>query len=111
MNEIENAIYDLGGRQFQECYHDLCIAIEVTMLRLPERTQMKVVCSEICCRTEKDIRTVAKSLSRAVIDLWDFGDRDKIIQYCRGRSRSKPAPREFIYAVARELKSKGPEDE
>lgn len=104
MNEIEDVVESFGGRQFLECYRDLCVAIEVEMMYLSDRPRMKVICAEVCRRIGKSSVAVSKSLSRAIDDLWIFGEHEIIAQYCRSWGSGKPTPHEFIFAVARKLK-------
>lgn len=103
MNGVEEVVASFGGRQFLECYRDLCLAIEVEMMYLSDRPRMKVICAEVCCRVGKSNVAVSKSLSRAIEDLWIFGEREIIAQYCRSWGKGKPTPHEFIFAVAWQL--------
>ena len=104
-NRVEDVMASFGGRQFLDCYNDLCIAIEVEIMYLPERPQMKVICAEVCSRVKKGGHAVSRSLSRAVEDLWFHGESEIIALYCRGWNRYKPTPHEFIYEVARKIRS------
>ena len=109
MREIEEYVASFGGRQFRQCYRDLCIAIEVERAHISERPPMKIICAEVGRRTKKNRKAVSKSLSRAIEDLWYYGDREKIMQCCGHKQSGKPTPQEFIYAAARELGNKTPE--
>ena len=109
MSEIEEYVASFGGRQFRRCYRGLCIAIEVEHAQIAERPPMKVVCTEVGRKTKKNRRTVSKSLSRAIEDLWYYGDRERIMQCCGHNKSGKPTPQEFIYAAAREFGTKDPE--
>ncbi len=104
MSNIEEVVSTFGGRQFLGCYRDLNLAIEIELMYLSERPQMKLVCAEVCHRVDKSWSAVSKSLSRAIDDLWSYGERDVIEQYCNSWAHGKPTPHEFIYAVATQLR-------
>lgn len=105
--EIEAIVATFGGRQFLRCYRDLTVAIELEMMYLTNDPQMKLICAEICHRWEgRSLSAVAKSLSRAVEDLWYYGNKEILNEYFQDWKNSKPTPHEFIYAVARQLKLK-----
>ena len=82
MGRIWETIMSFGGRQGKECYYILCLAIYVVKQYQPERPQMKVVWTEVCHKAKKkDPRNISKALSRAVRDLWTFGDLERLAAY------------------------------
>ena len=103
-DRIERIVATFGGRQFLSCYNDLCTALEVEIQYLLGRPQMKMICAETCHRAGKSRRAVSKSLSRAIEDLWYYGNSENIAQYCSGWKGNKPTPHEFIYEVARNIR-------
>lgn len=107
MSKIEHALMSFGGHQYRRCYRDLCWAIYVVMLYLPDSPQMKYIVAEVCERTNKGSpKTVWRSVSRAVEDLWKNGDKDALGAVRRGWRWYQPKPQEFIYVMAWTLRVK-----
>lgn len=104
MKRIQDAIFDMGGRQSGEGPGLLCMAIEEAMRCQPVMPQMKVIWADVKRRTGKDTaKAVSKALERAVHDLWLYGDRAVMATYRRSWLYDRPSPKEFISVVAGRL--------
>jgi len=101
MANIEKFIMSLGGHHYRLCYRDLCGAICIELEHLPESAQMKFIAAEVSQRSKRCTpKSVWRSVSRAVDDLWESGDLESLYAL-QGRWRTcRPKPQEFIYVAA-----------
>ena len=107
VEEIQNIIMSMGGRQSKECHWLLCLAIYEVRERWTERPQMKEIWAAVQKKAHKNKATaVSKALERAVADLFENGNRKVLYSYQRGWEYDEPTPKEFIYVVAEYLWNK-----
>ena len=105
MNNIERLIMSFGGHQHRVCFRVLCVAIEVAMKHSHDLPEMKTIAIEVYQKTHKwKADTVLRSLSRAVNNLWDYGNRNALVSFQPCWDGYKPFPQEFIFVVASRLK-------
>ena len=103
MHEIMRLVGEISGRRNKSCYYVLCRAVEAVRDRQPEDIQMKTVCAMICRRVGMTPSAAAKALSRAVDDIWDFGDRDKLRAIYGRPVAERPTPKELVNVLAQYL--------
>lgn len=103
MSKINSIIASFGGQQYRVCYKDLRIAVAIGVRYQPDYLQMKVIWQEVCSKTGRKPETIARSLARAVDDLWKNGDTGRLITYCKDWKNYQPTPREFVFEVSRQV--------
>jgi len=75
--------------------------VETALKYAPEEPQMKVILAEVAAIIGKNNpKTVAKALSRAVDDIWEHGDREKLEEIYGRANPERPAPKELVYRLA-----------
>lgn len=65
-----------------QIYHGFCLDRQIYPL--------------ISDETELPIKSISRSISRAVCDCWDYGNRKKLDQIASRHLTEKPTPKEFI---------------
>lgn len=96
MQDIRSTIMQLSGHWGNECYRLLCLAVEVALSLEPEDFQMKIIWSELHARSGKSVDAVSRALSRAAVDIWQHGDREKL-QALFGRPlKQAPMAKELV---------------
>lgn len=101
MNTIRHIITELSGRRNKECYYVLCCAVEIAYFYAPEEPLMKVILTDVSKKLGKsNTKSVSKALSRAVEDIWDYGDREKLRQIYSREVLDRPTPKELVYRIA-----------
>ena len=96
-------VTEISGRRNKGCYYVLCWAIEAVRECQPGGMQMKEVCAEIHKDVGMSPGAAAKALSRAVDDIWDNGNRDKLQQIYGRPLLERPSPKELINVLAQHL--------
>ena len=105
MNNIEQYIMSFGGHHHRVCFRVLCASIEVAMEYPSELPPMKTLAVEVHQRTPKwKTGAILKSLSRAVENIWDYGNHDVLVSHQPCWHNYKPLPQEFIYIVVAKLR-------
>ncbi len=101
MKEVKQIVSELSGRRNKECYYILCCAVEVARKYQPEEPKMKVIWAQVKEQTGKrQEKTVSKALSRAVDDIWEHGDRQKLQEIYGHPIPERPTPKEMVYRLA-----------
>ncbi|MDR0890256.1 MAG: sporulation initiation factor Spo0A C-terminal domain-containing protein [Oscillospiraceae bacterium] len=100
LKEITQIITRISGRRGRNCYYQLARAVLVVVRTLPEEPLMKVICAETAHICEKKAPAVWKALSRAVDDIWEYGDRAELSATLGYTPREKPSPHDFIISLA-----------
>ena len=103
MTEPADVIWSFGGRQFRLCYRVLYEAVTIGVQYQPECPQMKDIWYDVCRIEHTKPCTVAKALTRALEDLWQYGDMERIIEYYPNWKNYRPTPKEFIFVVSRKI--------
>ena len=103
LQEIMQLVTEISGRRNKGCYYVLCWAIEVVRERQPDGMQMKEVCAVINKDAGMTPGAAAKALSRAVDDIWDNGNREKLCQIYGRPLLERPSPKELINVLAQHL--------
>ncbi len=103
LQEIMQLVTEISGRRNKECYYVLCWAIEVVRDHQPDGMQMKEVCAVIKKNAGMTPGAAAKALSRAVDDIWDNGNREKLCQIYGRPLLERPSPKELINVLAQHL--------
>ena len=103
MKEVKKLVTQISGRRGKECYYILCCAVDIALSYQPVEPQMKLICTSIKDRTGKDYKAVVKSLSRAVDDIWDHGDRQKLCEIYGRTLLEKPTPKDIVCVLAQHL--------
>ncbi|MBQ1280825.1 MAG: hypothetical protein IIY16_01090 [Oscillospiraceae bacterium] len=106
MKTVDQIVTELSGRRNKSCYKVLAWAIKVALSYAPEEPQMKLIESEVAKKLQMEHpRTVAKALSRAVEDIWEYGDRACLRKMYARKVLERPTPKELIYRIVENLKS------
>ena len=104
MDTTESVIASFGGNQHRECYKNLCYAISIEREHQPRTPKMQELVTEVSMRTSNaSPRTIGRSLARAIEDLWNYGDKTKLVSFNPSWKRYRPKPQEFIQTIARYL--------
>lgn len=102
MNDVKEVIGKISGRNNKECYQELRCAVEIVLEYLPDSPKMKVVQEEIVRRIGKQTNTtaVAKALSRAARDIWEYGDRENLEAVFGHSLKEAPSAKGLILTLA-----------
>ena len=103
MQEIMQLVTEISGRRNKGCYYVLCWAIEAVRDRQPSVMQMKEVYAMIHEDVGMSPEATAKALSRAVDDIWDNGNHEKLCQIYGRPLLERPSPKELINVLAQHL--------
>lgn len=103
LQEIMQLVTEISGRRNKGCYYVLCWAIDVVREHQPDGMQMKEVCAVINKDAGMTPGAAAKALSRAVDDIWDNGNREKLCQIYGRPLLERPSPKELINVLAQHL--------
>ena len=107
MDKIKRVVSEISGRRNKECYYILCQAVAVAREFAPVELQMKVLLPEVRKRTKKkQDKTVSKALSRAVEDIWLYGDRKKLEEVFKRPLYECPTPKALINQLVQYLDSR-----
>ena len=88
----------------------MCYAVDIARRWQPKEPQMNAVCEEIRKEVGKQSNnTVLKALSRAVDDIWEQGDRNRL-QKIYGRPLwERPSPKELVVMLAQYIWERYPD--
>ena len=70
---------------------------------MPAEPQMKVICTETARLCGKNTAAVWRALSRAIDDIWQYGDREALARSLGYLPREKPSPRDLVLSLACQL--------
>lgn len=96
-------IQSISGHRGKSCYYVLTLAVTVAMRCMPTEPQMKVICTETARLCGKNTAAVWKALSRAIDDIWQYGDREALSRSLGYLPREKPSPRDLVLSLACQL--------
>lgn len=105
MTRAEEVVKKVSGRDYLNCYPVLVCSVEVAYEYFPKQPRMNIITVEVIARTGMTKATVSKALSRAAMDVWDYGNR-KALEEVYGHPLppdGKPTPRELILKLAQFL--------
>ena len=101
VQEIKKVVSEISGRRSKECYFILCYAVYVARKYQPAEPRMKLLCAEVRREVgKKKDNTVSKALSRAVDDIWQYGDRSKLNESYGRPILERPSPKEIVNRLA-----------
>ena len=103
MQDIMRLVTEISGRRSKGCYYVLCRAVELVRDCQPGEVQMKAVCAMVHQDNGMTPGAVEKALSRAVDDIWDNGNRDKLQQIYGRPLWERPSPKELVNVLAQHL--------
>lgn len=108
MDEIKSVLTLISGHRSRECYEVLFFAVEVACKYQPREPSMRFIASETCQLLGGSIQARQKALSRAAIDIWEFGDRREL-ERIYGRSvPDQPTPKELVLQISQFVCSQRP---
>ena len=96
-------IQSISGHRGKSCYYVLTQAVTVAIRCMPAEPQMKVICTETARLCGKNTAAVWRALSRAIDDIWQYGDREALARSLGDRPREKPSPRDLVLSLACQL--------
>ncbi len=102
---IDTTVYKLSGHPTLTGYKQLATAVQYCLEdgAFPARNLTVTLYPRIAASLCQTPRSVARSISRAVDDCWEYGDR-KVLEGIAGRRiREKPTPGEMIFFLYRYL--------
>ena len=100
MRKYAMEIAQFAGKRSRECYDVLACAVEVARSHMPRESQMNEICQEAGRLCEKEEKAVYQAISRAVKDIWEYGNipnLEKVICYSLC---VKPSPKELVTSLA-----------
>ena len=103
MRAAKALVTRLSGHRNRSCYFVLCCAVEVARQHQPLELPLKNILEEVQQLLASESRkpaTLSKALSRAVIDLWESGNRAELEKIFGRKILDCPTPREIIYRLA-----------
>ena len=101
MRSVRQVVTELSGRRNKECYYILCCAVESAVRHAPKEPPMKTILADVSEMTGKEnTRSISKALSRAVDDIWEYGDRKKLEEIYGRPIAERPTPKELVYRLA-----------
>ena len=98
--DILRAVGRIAGRQYRECYRDLCAMVEAAIPCMPGTFALEGLYPAVQAAAGRLSEVLAKSVSRAAEDIWVNGDREELRRLLNHTPRYKPAPKELIQALA-----------
>ena len=100
MKEIAEAITRISGHRGRRFYTSLIHAIYVAKTHMPTELLMKDICQEAGPLCGKEPSSVSQDASRAIRDIWEFGDRPALAALLKYEPKDIPTPKDFIIEVA-----------
>lgn len=104
MSAIKELVTLLGGNRARHCYYVLCCAIYVALKHYPDEPRMRDICAEAAALFCLNADALPKALSRAVIDIWETGDRSALEKLFRRCLVERPTPKCVVLVAAQYLK-------
>lgn len=96
---VSKAFGHIGGAP----YNALCYAVYVARSYQPKEPSMSLICSDVSRLLDKKSSNISKDLSRAVIYIWENGDKGVLYDVYGHSLAEKPSPREMVFAFAQYL--------
>ena len=103
MKKVDRVVASFGGRRGKSSYIILCQVLEQALAAMPEEPSMGALCQEVGQSSGKKAETVYKSLSRAVKDIWENGDRQALERAIGYHLLEEPTPKELVMSLAQAL--------
>lgn len=100
MKEIKKIVTQISGRRNKSCYADLCYAVDIARKYQPQEPPMSIILRETREATGKSELALSKALSRAVKDIWEYGDFQELEKIYGRQVSEQPTPRELVYCLA-----------
>ena len=100
MKDIRSTVMQLSGRWGNEYYNILCLAVEAAQSAPPDDFQMKRIWSEVRAKCGKSTDSISRALSRAALDIWQRGNREKLSEIFDRKLTQAPTPKELICVLA-----------
>ena len=110
MDAIYRTVLAFDAHLSHKEFSCLCEAIYLTRAALPNPPPMKVLCADI--RQQTGCRSAAAALrcvERAVVRIFERGDKERLATYQKSWLYEAPAPNEFIRVVACSLHANTPQ--
>ena len=96
MTELEGLINKISGHRGKRDYEALYYVMLSASNQKRENIKIKDLCTEAAVHLKIKPQSVAKAVSRAVVDIWDYGDR-MLLSTLYGHDISvKPSPKDLI---------------
>lgn len=103
MKQVAQVIARISGRRSKGGYSVLCQVVEAALRDMPEERPIGLLCEEVGQHCGKQGGTIYKSLSRAVRDVWENGDRRALEEVTGCRFLEEPSPKELVITLAEAL--------
>lgn len=111
MEKIDWLLLRLGAKCESKPYICLRCMLEVALKHWPERMSMKQLQGETAERMGNNIQPsgLSRAASRAILDIWEYGDREFLNKIYRRNLMDCPTPKNFIYVATWYLYASGRE--
>ena len=103
MKRVARVVASFSGRRSKNSYTVLCQVLEQALAAMPEERSIGELCREVGGATGKKAETVYKSLSRAVRDIWENGDRQALERAVGYHLLEEPSPKELVVSLTQAL--------
>ena len=103
MKRVARIVASFSGRRSKNSYTVLCQVLEQALAAMPEERSMGALCQEVGEATGKKAEAVYKSLSRAVKDIWENGDRQALERVIGYHLLEEPSPKELLVSLTQAL--------
>ena len=109
MEKIDLLLLRLGAKCESKPYICLRCMLEVALKHWPERIPMRQLQVETAERIGNNIQPggLSKAASRAVLDIWEYGDREFLNEIYQRNLMDCPTPKNFIYVATCYLYASG----
>ena len=104
MKDVRSTVMQLSGHWGNEYYHILCLAVEAARNLPPDDFQMKRVWSEVKNQSGKSTAAISRALSRAAVDIWQRGNREKLSEIFGKTLQTPPTAKELVCALTEYLR-------
>ena len=108
VKRVDRIVASFSGRHSKNSYTVLCRILERALAAMPEERSMGALCQEVSQFTGKKAEAIYKSLSRAVKDIWENGDRKALEQVVGYHLLEEPSPKELVMSLTQALWSQEP---
>lgn len=96
MTELEKVINQISGHRGKKDYEALYYAVLSASNYKRENITMNSICTDAASYLSVKPQSISKAISRAVIDIWDYGDRSMLVALCGHSVKDKPTPKDLI---------------
>lgn len=109
MEKIDWLLLRLGAKYESKRYVCLRCMLEVALKHWPERISMKQLQVEVAERIGNNMPPsgLSRATARAVLDIWEYGDREFLNEIYQRNLSDCPTPKNFIYVVTCYLYASG----